>query len=729
MLPRFHWSDITTVGHYLGLVIVLTGAAMCVPAVIALAFGEFRQLGAFIVGIGVCLVVGASLQFLRSYGLDRRRSLLLVGFGWMVIGFMCAVPLTLSGSYDSMFDALFDSVSALTSTGVTLLSDVDTLSYSQVTWRVVMSFTGAMTIIVIAAYSGFFGEGPKIFMMTGRKGNERIQPRIKETCFSVMKVYGAFAVVGIVVLTVVCLTLGLEPVDAFMNGVWLALTATGTGGFVAHTSELMYYHSLVLELVVCILMLAGAISFGVYLFARAGRFKQALRNSELRVYGLWLSVLVVIVISIMTRDGVFTTNAGLMQNGLVNVVSAATTCGMQSVYPEQIGKSISDGIVIWMIVAILFGACSYSTGGGIKCVRVLQVIRWIRYSILVRLAPDNARVRIKYEHFGSKTLSSKDAMVAMTIFILYLATAALGSMAFIAFGNDALNSVFESISYVSNCGMTTEITQRGLPFGLKVVALLLMWFGRVEFIALIGAVVGLLISIEPNNLFSNERSSMLREKKSRNTGGTAWRRRKRQRLGSKKVTAASLLVIAGVSSLLLSPSYGIADDDVMTQLGGFDPSSTMTSYEDVQIPSLLAASQRQDGRKVTFSGQAVGTPIAAGENRVWINIKSGNSMIGVCMDKGMADEVKNFARYEHTGDTVTVEGVFNLACPSHAGELDVHADTIEVAAEGHAWRDKANPASYVIGAVLIVIGLALIVHRMFRHQRFSFNKLLRKLRG
>ena len=84
MLPRFHWSDITTVGHYLGVLILMTGAAMCVPAVIALVFGEFRQLGAFIVGIGVCLTVGSALRFLKARGLDRRRALLLVGFGWIV---------------------------------------------------------------------------------------------------------------------------------------------------------------------------------------------------------------------------------------------------------------------------------------------------------------------------------------------------------------------------------------------------------------------------------------------------------------------------------------------------------------------------------------------------------------------------------------------------------------------------------------------------------------------
>ena len=91
MLPRFHWSDITTVGHYLGVLILMTGAAMCVPAVIALVFGEFRQLGAFVAGIGVCLTLGSALRFFKARGLDRRRALLLVGFGWIFYGYFAGL--------------------------------------------------------------------------------------------------------------------------------------------------------------------------------------------------------------------------------------------------------------------------------------------------------------------------------------------------------------------------------------------------------------------------------------------------------------------------------------------------------------------------------------------------------------------------------------------------------------------------------------------------------------
>ncbi len=727
MLPRFHWSDITTVGHYLGVLILMTGAAMCVPAVIALVFGEFRQLGAFIVGIGVCLTVGSALRFLKARGLDRRRALLLVGFGWIVIGIVCAVPLLLSGSFSSWFDALFDSVSALTTTGVTLVHDVDSLSYSQITWRVIMSFGGALTVVVIAMYSGFFGEGSRVFMMNERRDGERTRARISETCLSVLRVYGSFALVGALAATVICLFLGLHPVDAIMNGFWLALTAIGTGGFVPHTSDLIYYHSLPLQFVLSALMIAGAISFAVYAYARAGRFKHIKCNAELRVYALWIVVLVAFVTWIMTREDIFTSLGGLMQNGLSTVISAATTCGMQAVYPEQIGGTITDGVVILVIVAILFGACAYSSGGGIKFVRILQVLRWIKYSILVRLAPDNARVRIKYEHFGSQTLSSEDAMIAMTVFILYLGTAALGSMAFIAFGNDALNSVFEAISYVTNCGMTTEITQAGLPFGLKIVALLLMWAGRVEFIALIGAIVGILISLHPDNLFSNDRSRDLRIFKRKNSGGLAWRSRKRQesKQRGKTLAVAGMLVLSLGCLGVGAPAASAVSNGAQVPVHEVESLSNPSTYSSVDIHALLSAGTRQNDREVVFTGEATGSPIIADANHVWVNVKNGGAMVGVYMDAQLAEQITHYARYEHTGDMITVQGVYHLACADHNGELEVHAESIEVNAQGESWASTVSPAMYVFGILFIVLGFALTLLRQTLHGRMRLRNLFK----
>ena len=712
MLPRFHWSDITTVGHYLGVLILLTGALMCVPALVAVFFGEMKQLSAFVLGIGVCAVAGSLLRLLKSYKLDRRRSLLLVGFSWIAIGIVASVPLMHSGEFVSPFDAIFDSVSALTTTGHSLASDIDSLSYSQTTWRVLLTFAGAQAVVVIAMYFGFFGEGAQAFFMEDRRGGERKRQRISKTWKLVGRVAGIFGFIGVLASTLVCLLLGLPPVDAFMNGFWLACDAVSTGGFVPHTSGLIYYHSLALDLVLCVLMLVGAISFGVYSFLRRGKFKQVRKNSELRTYLGWLCFLVIFVVFMMMRDEIITGITGLLANGMVTVISTATTCGMQTVYPEQIGISTSDAIVILLCCAALFGACAYSTGGGIKIVRVLQVLHWIAYAILSRLTPNNARIRVRYEYFGTRAIDSRDAMLAMTVCIMYLVTVALGSMFFIAHGNDALDSVLETIGYVSNCGITAGITQAGMSPDLKVVALLLMWLGRVEFVALIAAVVGIVLSLHPSNLFSNNRSKELREQKNKNRGGTAWRRRKGQK--SSKSTGATFALVLLMTCSLVCVSVPAAKAVTLPDSGGAQvpveevPALSDTeTYRQMEISALLSATKRQDNKKVAISGQAMGHAITVDADHKWVNLKSGNAMIGVYMTNELADEITQFGGYAKTGDTINVKGVYHLACDEHNGELEVHADEIEIVQQGAVYEVDWNLGVMLTGFLLIFVGFVI----------------------
>lgn len=714
MLPRFHWSDITTVGHYLGVLILLTGVAMLVPAIVALAFGETQQLGAYVAGMGVCGCTGSAFRLLKQRELKRRRLLLLVGFGWIVIGIIASIPLYLSGSYVTWFDALFDAVSSLTSTGVMIARDVDAMSHAQITWHAIMSFLGAQAVITIALYSGFFGEGSRLHLRYEHRDGKRVRARISETWRAVMIVFVLFAAVGTLAVTVVCLTLGLEPVDAVMNGFWLAVCAVSTSGFVPHSADLVYYHSTALQLVLCVLMIAGALSFGVYSFARRMEFKQVARNSELRVYMIWIAALVVFVTIIMTREGVFSTLGGLVQNGLTLIVSAATTCGMQTVYPEQIGGTISDGVVMWMIIAILFGACAYSTGGGIKTVRILQVLYWIRYSILLRLAPDNALVRIKYEQFGERDLSARDATLAMTVFIMYLATAALGSMAFIAYGNDALDSVFEAISYLSNCGMTSSITQDGLPVGLKFVALLLMWVGRVEFIALVAAIVGIVMSIHPSSFLNLDHMRDLRTRKNENRGGTAWRKRKGQVPKGGATACVACLLAVMMCGAFAVPSAQADVDGVVSMHAAMQEDDILDNrdaYHSEKIGALLGATPRQDNRAVSIQGEAIGAPLVADAGHKWVNIKNGKAMIGVLMTNEQADLIESYCAYERTGDIVTVDGVFHIACASHGGELEVHADQIEVVSHGGGWSSPVSISPFVWGLALLAMGAVLTAVR------------------
>lgn len=734
MLPRFHWTDISTVGHYLGVLIILTGALMLVPAAVALLFGEMRSCVGFVFGAGLSFLVGSLLRLLRASALDRRRSLLLTGLSWLVIAAFAAVPFYLTGDFDSTADALFDAVSALTTTGATLAGDLDHLGYAHIVWRALLTLVGGMAVVFIALYLGFTGEGGAQVL---NKRHTSVGDRSSALSLSWKFVGGCglfYVAVGTLVAYLIGLSLGLSPVDSAFEGFSLAANALNTSGFVPHSSNVIYYHSLVLEGFLSVYLIIGSINFGIFGCAMRGNGKTIRRNSELRAFAIWLLVLVVLVTVALTRDNVLITLGGLFSNGVFMAVSTATTGGFQTVYPEQVGGVLSDSMLIILSVAALFGTCSQSTGGGIKIIRVLQVLRWIGYSILRKLMPDSARIRIRYEHFGLKTFESHDAMRAMTVFILYLVGAAIGAMAFIAHGNDALQSVFEAVCYVSNTGATAGLTSPDMSIDLKVCAMLLMWLGRLEFIALLAVLVGLALSLSPRNLFGQRlRDRDLSRKKRGNKGGTAWRRRKQQgeksRRGSRAQVGASLIALALVASFAWAPAARAAqgsgqDGGAAVGTGGAVTAQEVSDladtsyYRKMSIGGMLAATVRLEGQGVSFKGEAVGAPIVADAEHKWVNVVSNGAMIGVYLANEQADKISHWGGHDTTGDTIRVKGIFHLACADHDGELEVHGATLKVTAQGAAVEEGGWSRELLFaGAVMAALGLLVSIA-----QRLVFGK-------
>lgn len=727
MLPRLHWADVLTVCHYLGVLVIFAGVLMAVPLAVAGLFGEMKNVVAFVFGMGLCFTVGSLLRLCRPHKLDRRCSLLLTGVGWIVIAFAASVPFFLSGDFTSYTDALFDAVSSLTTTGATLAQDVDHLGYAQVMWRSVLTLFGGQTVIAIALYFGFFGEGGYALLAGSRSRGDERNPHAGDIARVIFQVMACYLVIGTAVVFVIGLAMGVPPADALMSGFTLIANAISTGGFVPHTSSLIYYHSVGLEAVLAVFMLLGALNFGVYSFVLRGKFRVLLKNSELRTFAAWLLVLTVFVTLALTRDGAYVSPAGVFSTGAFSVISSATTSGIQTVYPEQYGISLNDGALLLLSVAILFGACSHSTGGGIKIVRITVVLRWIAYSILRYLMPENAQVRVRYEHFGPKSLTARDAMTAMTIMILYIAAAALGSMLFIAHGHDSVQSILESVAYVSNAGVTAGLTSPDMGLDLKVVAMLLMWMGRLEFIAIFAALASLIISARPENLTQGKRERALRKLKKLTRGGMAWHRRRSQKRlsqgqrrrrarGSGKGAGPLCLCLLLTGGLLAgslaqggmpADAAGAQADAPQVPASQVDSLNATEGYRELDIADLLSATERLEGKDVEFSGEAIGSSIGAGAGHKWVNLKQGRSMIGVYLTDDQAAAIAQYGSYKTTGDTVTVRGVYHLSCEQHADELDVHVDSLEVSVQGQPREYRWSPVLLAVGLVLVVVGIGI----------------------
>ncbi|MGI6031946.1 MAG: TrkH family potassium uptake protein [Coriobacteriales bacterium] len=736
MLPRFHLSDISTVGHYLGLLLIASGLLMLLVALLAFVLGEQVDAVAFLFGAGCCLAAGVLLRFLPASRLDRRRSLLLLGIGWIVIGCMSAIPLFWGGGFDSPFDAVFDAVSALTTTGVVLNTQLDHMSYAQATWYSLLSLQGASAIVFAALYYGLFGEGSHSFLEK-RSVRDDSRSQFSMAVKSIGTIFGFYLVVGFVALFIICLVIGLSPLDAAMNAFWLVSAALSTGGFLPSTSGVIAYHSPMLEVFLMLFMLVGAVNFGILIYAARFKYKRILVNSELRTYAAWLVLITIALTAGVTRTDLSTTIGSLFSLDAFMVVSSATTTGLQTIYPQQFGPSASEGMIIVLVVAVLCGTCSHSAGGGIKTIRIMQVVRWIGYSITQRIMPQSTRLRVRYEHFGQKYLTATEAMNAMTICSLYIFVTALGAMAFIAHGYDALQSVLEAASLVANCGISTGIASAGMGLDLEIISVLLMWAGRLEFIALIATIAGLLISLDPRYFANRSSRARLREKKRSTRGGLAWRRRKRQHRNgngaSEKAKHASTFVLvaalAGSLAFATSASAATATSDLNE---GQVPASQVPSlnsdtvYREMSVSGLLSASYRLDEEPVEFSGEVVGTPVWADNGHKWVNVKQNGAMIGVYLTNEQLSQITDFGSYGHVGSTIAIKGTYHLSCDQHCGELEVHATSVNVTQAGY--DDAADPSTDLLHIGLLLIFGALVVFLlqvMFYDVRFGRRRSVR----
>ncbi len=706
MLPRFHLTDILTLAHYVGSLLVLVGVLMLVPMAAGLACGEHAQVVNFLAGASVSLLAGSLLRMLPSSGLDRRRALLLTGIAWVFVALVAALPMHLSGDFASFADALFDAVSSVTTTGASLAADVDALSHAQVVWRACLSMMGAQAIVIVTLFFGLgFADDDEGGALNEHGVRNATRSNLRSLSRDVVCLSLATLAAGATAASIALARLGLSAPDAAVEGFSLAAHALSTSAFIPHASGLIYYHSLGLDALAAVLMLLGSLNFTVFICCMHGRAARVRRNAELRAYAVWM-VLVVLAVSVaLVRDGAFPSAEALVSQATFMSVSAATTAGMQTVYPEQFGGMLSDGALILLMCAVVFGACTASASGGMKIFRVMQIVRWFRYSVLRQLVPDNAWLTIRYEHFGSKRLTPAAATSAMTAAIFFIVFAALGAMLFIAHGNDAVLSVCQSLGFLCNTGFDAGLTSPSMPFAEKVVAMLQMWAGRLEFIALFAIVAGAIVSFRP-----------MRSTRMMGPHGKSARGRK-ERKGARRAGACAVLLVCAclAGQGLCALSGGAADAKEAAAASGAGTSAPSgvdaasadgalagAGYRDEDVKSLLGASRRLDGKAVRFTGVATGTALAAGDGHVWVCVKSAGRAIGVWMDAEQAAQVAHFTGYTSEGDDVVVEGVFNRACAEHAGELEVHATHVSVEAQGGP-LDRLVPGARLVAAVVLAL--------------------------
>lgn len=499
MWQRFSLYDLRVIGHYLGTLTQLFAALMAVPFVTALVFQEWEPAERYLLGIGIALVVGTLLQFLRIEPgrLGRRQALAVTGFAWIVLAFFASVPLFLSGHYATYMDALFDGVSGLTTTGATVALDIDHFSNADNMFRFMMHLVGGLGLIVVALSLGIFGKRSGSSLYTAEGRSEHVVPNVVQTTQLILRITLVIIFIAAVVLTALCISIGMEPVRAVLQSIWLAISAFTTGGFAPMAESVSYYNSIPIEVFLMLLMILGSISFVVHAEVWKGRLQSFFGDIEIRTMLIWLLVMTVVVAASLSASALFSDLPAMIRRGLFMVVSAFSTTGFQNVTTNQLTTVFSSGAFLALALIAAVGGSAGSTAGGVKLHRVGIIFKSIVSTVKEAVSPSSARVVVSYNHLGRRVLSSDAVKEAMTVFVLFVITYSVGALVGIAHGYEASQAIMESVSMTSNGGIITGIVTPGMSPSLEAFYIFQMWAGRLEFVTLLAVLAEIIASLAP----------------------------------------------------------------------------------------------------------------------------------------------------------------------------------------------------------------------------------------
>lgn len=498
MWIRFGRDEICTIAHYLGRLMIGVAIVMVLPLATGLLYREWSAAFDYFMAIGLTLMVSMLLISVtcEARAISRREALMISGLAWATASLLGAVPLALSGHYGSYLDALFETASGFTTSGLSLTQDLDHLAHAHNMWRHLTHLIGGQGIIVAAVSLAIGIKGGAFSLYLAEARDEQILPNVVHTARFIWFVTGAWVLLGTVGLTTVGLWHGMAVDRSFLHAFWLTIAAYDTGGFGPQSMNSLYYHSWALELVTLVLMLAGTLNFNLHADMWRGDKGEIFKNIEARTLAMNVLVLTAFAAAGLAATELFSTSGEVLRKGVYHIVSANSGTGHQSIYSAQ-WADMGPAAFYSVILAMAFGGMVSSTAGGIKSLRIGLIIKAVVLEIRAALSPPTAVVRTKFHHLTDRPLTPQLVTSALMVFVLYIVTYITGGLIGAAYGYPLDVALFESISATANVGLSTGITNPAMPTGLKIVYIVQMWFGRLEFFTLLALTIAIIHSLLP----------------------------------------------------------------------------------------------------------------------------------------------------------------------------------------------------------------------------------------
>ena len=454
----------------LGLILLCLAALLLLPMVAGLCYGE--SVSHFLITIAISGTVGFLLTRVRPYStvIYAKDGFVVVSLGWILMSMLGALPFVLSGDIPNYINALFETVSGFTTTGASILDDIEGLSRGCMFWRSFTHWIGGMGVLVfILAVLPMSGEHSMHIMRAEVPGPTvgKLVPRVRQTAKILYLIYIAMTVLEMLLL----LLGGMDFYDALLH----AFATAGTGGFSTKGASIAAFDSLYLEMVIAVFMVLFGVNFNLYFLLLIGRWKDALKSEELHWYlGIIVASVMAIALGIGKMYGGLATG---LRHAFFYVASITSSTGFGTVdfvtWPEYCK---------WIIVMLMFcGACAGSTGGGIKTSRVIILFKNVACEIRQMIHPRTVtRVQLDGKRVDADGL--KAVSTFFTSFMLLLIT---GSFLVSLDGYDMATNFSAVLSSLSNIGPGMSLigptgNYNIFSYGSKLVLTVMMLIGRLE---------------------------------------------------------------------------------------------------------------------------------------------------------------------------------------------------------------------------------------------------------
>ena len=474
--------DYGVVIKVLGILLVFEGLLMIPALFVSFFYGQGDSF-AFLLSIALTAIIGLFMFRVKGYHkkIKAKEALAIVAIGWILTSFFGSLPFVISGSIPSFVDAFFETISGLTTTGATLIEDVEALPKGILFWRSFTHWIGGMGILVLTvAILPTMGIGGFQIFKAEIPGPmaDKIVPRIKDTAKILYVTYISMTILQIGLLLIGGMNLYESTIHTFGT--------LGTGGFSVRRENIGAYDSSYIHIVINIFMVLSGINFSLFYALYKGKWRDVIRNEELRLY-----LTIIFISSILVGLNIFIASGGYKNIGLAfkdsffQVSSIMTTTAYTTTDFDL--WPVFSKTILFMLMFI--GGCAGSTSGSIKGLRILVLFKLVKRQIGKTFHP-NAYIPVKVD---GKILNDSTITSIASFFILYIIIFFIGTLVISLEGLDFQSSISTAAASIGNVGLgfgSVGPSQNfsGFSSWAKMFLSLLMLMGRLELFTIIALI-------------------------------------------------------------------------------------------------------------------------------------------------------------------------------------------------------------------------------------------------